>query len=698
MRRSRADCGISWPWSSDEPDESDESDEPDERVLKMAWRDLLDVEEGVFRLLWATGRRLRGGRVDEAGREGARAGACFESEAAGLSVLAQLLTGEAVRLRPAPGVGGLRGADLLLPTTLSMAPAPAAVLAHASAPDREIEPESGAELDLDRAAYCVQVVVLAGMRQLFRTQRPPSASCFEGALEALRRTRQAVDWMSAELPRFAELHARVMARVLAHRERDVELSRLAGREAELERARRAALRGARPWDEPALVALLVGPRTARRQSPALPIWSEWIETPEDAGRLAPIGDSAARAADAEEDETADPTERDAPAVAALRRVDLESREEDSTPPIAPFERVETLDRYRGGKRDLDGADELDAHLEALEQADLGDLIRTNQPSHSFLKADFELGVDVADAEADGQGPAGIAYDEWDAGRRRYRRGWCTVYPQLARSGEPAWAEQALRTHRDVVRRLRLRLETHRLGLQRAPRQTDGEEIDLDAALADHVDRRAGHGGDLRLYVRSKKRRRDFATLVLLDVSMSTDSWVQGRRVLDVAREAALVLGEVADQLGDRVQILAFASETRNRCQVWKVFSEGEPWALGKRRLAALEPRGYTRIGPALRHATALLGETPAERRLLLLISDGKPTDYDRYEGRYGIADIRTAIREAHAREIHTHGLAVDAVARDYLPALFGQGGFHILAKPDQLVESLTEVYGRLTAR
>ena len=672
----------------------------------MAWRDLLDVEEGVFRLLWATGRRLRGGRSDESERDRTRAGARFETEVVRLAVLAQLLTGEAVRLRPAPGVGGLRGADLLLPTTLSIAPEPkrptAPVLfpVRASIPESDLVSDSEPELDLDRAAYCVQVVVLAGMRKLFRAERPPVASGFEGALDALRRTREAVDRMAMELPRFAELHERVMTCVLANREHDVDLSRLDGREAELERARRAALRGERPWEERTVVERLVGPRTARarRRSPALPIWSEWIETPEEGGRLAPIGDSAAARAGEDEGEDADPTEREAPAVGALRRVDLESRDEDSAPPIAPFERVETLDRYRGGKRDLDGADELDAHLEALEQADLGDLIRTNQPSHSFLKADLELGVDVADAEADGQRQAGIAYDEWDASRRRYRRGWCTVYRSLAPSGESAWAEQALQTHRDVVRRLRLRLETHRLGLQRTPRQTDGDEIDLDAALADHVERRAGHGGDLRLYVRSKKRRRDFATLVLLDVSMSTDSWVQGRRVLDVAREAALVLGEVADQLGDRVQILAFASETRNRCQVWKVFSEGEAWALGKRRLAGLEPRGYTRIGPALRHATALLAETSAERRLLLLISDGKPTDYDRYEGRYGIADIRTAIREAHAREIHTHGLAVDAVARDYLPALFGQGGFHILAKPDQLVESLTAVYGRLTAR
>lgn len=185
--------------------------------------------------------------------------------------------------------------------------------------------------------------------------------------------------------------------------------------------------------------------------------------------------------------------------------------------------------------------------------------------------------------------------------------------------------------------------------------------------------------------------------MLIDASMSTDSWVDGRRILDVAREATLVLGEVAHQLGDRMQVLAFASETRNRCQVWNVLDFGESWSVGQRRIASLKPRGYTRIGPALRHAVTLLSNQPAEKRLLLLISDGKPTDYDRYEGRYGVADVRMALREAERREIHTHALAIDAVARDYLPALFGEGGWHILPRPEQLPEALTAVYGRLTA-
>ncbi|MCA9512487.1 MAG: VWA domain-containing protein [Myxococcales bacterium] len=584
-----------------------------------------------------------------------------------MAVLARALTGAPVRLRAARGVGGIRGGEMLIPERTCIA--------------------ADAALNLD--ALRVQVVVLAGLLRL-APARAPTEATYEAALDALRLARVAVDMASVDLPGFRALHDRVMARVLAAR--IAAGTRAAGLEAALEDARRAAIAGGRPWLDAGVRERLVGARRGRNRSAPVAVWGEWIASI-DAHPSRDVDGASAR-------EGPPPsTEREAPAVAELRRADALERDVDvrDAPPSAPFERVETLDAYRGGHRDLDGADELDAHLEALEQVELGDLFRGGASAASVLAMDLDVGVDVADAgDADGR-RRGIAYDEWDVRTGRYRKAWCTVHPADARVGDAIWARASLCTHRRLVRDLRRRLEAQRAGLRAARRQLDGEDVDLEAAIDEHVERRAGRGGSLRVYVRQQRRRRDIATLVLLDVSMSTDSWVGGRRILDVGREAALVLGEVATQLGDRLQIHAFASETRNRCHVWRVLGDGEEWSTGKRRLAALEPTGYTRVGPAIRHATRMLASVPAEKRLLLLVSDAKPTDYDRYEGRYGVADVRRAIHEARSRGIHAHALAVDRVAREALPSLFGAGGFHILPHPDGLIEALTSVYGRLTA-
>lgn len=630
----------------------------------VEWRALLDWEEGVFRAL------LRGWQWASPGAAPgapARGGASFDAEARSLTVLARTLTAEPVRLRSARGAGGVRGADLLLPASMTLA----------------------AELGANREAYRVQVVVASGIRLLSRAREAPAPHTFESALESLRIAQAAVTLMCDELPEFRGVYERVMSRVISARSL-VDVARLSRREAELECARRAALAGEEVWKDRDLCNRLVGARQGRRLSPELAIWGSWLPAVEDARPGSPTPGP--------EERSERMTELDAPDVDVLRRVDLDSREDgEQSVPVAPFERAESLDSYRGGKRDLDGTDELEAHLDALEQVDLGELFRGPGASQSLLKANLELGVDVSDAAARDRSK-GISYDEWDVRKRVYRRKWCTVFPARAGEGAAGWAEERLHQHRALVRVLRRRLEEQRSGLRAAPRQLDGEDIDLDAAIDDSVAQLAGRGSNPRVYQRQHRRRRDFATTLLLDVSMSTDSWVDGRRVLDVAREAALVLGEVAHELGDRLQVLGFASETRNRCLVWEALAFGEDWSGGKRRIAWLEPRGYTRIGPALRHATAMLANEVAERRLLLLISDGKPTDYDRYEGRYGIGDVRMALREAERRDIHAHALAVDSCARDYLPALFGEGGWHVLPRPDALVEALTEVYGRLTAR
>ena len=619
----------------------------------------LDWEESVFRGLLSLWRRWVPSNQDLG--SGAIA---LEPERRSLTTLAQMLAGEPVRVLSARGVGGVRGRDLLLPPVFDLAP----------------------DAETNRRLLVVRTAISAAMRRLSREKaHDPSGPA--APLDSLRLAREASDWLENELPGFAREHREALEWSESNRP---DPESLRGRARLLEQARRSAMRGESPWQDADLRRAIEKTSARGPDSPGIPIWGELIENISGTDTLAENPDEETR-----EGSDID-TEEVAPAIEALRRVELDPKEKEDAVLIHNFEKVDTLDSYNGGARDTDGSDELEAHLDALEEVELGDLIRDDDVAHSVLRADLSLGLDVPDVGSVGPDEHGIAYDEWDGRKNHYRRDWCTVYPSPMFATDPRWAAQALTRHTRLVRELRRRLEIHRTGLRAKDRQLDGDDVDLAALVDAHGALRAGRGLDPRLYVRQERQRRDFATTILLDTSLSTDSWVNNRRVLDVAREAILVLGEVAHQLGDRLQLLTFASHTRNHCRVWEVKGWNDPWPIARDRLGAIAPQGYTRIGPALRHATAGLAAEPADQRLLLLVSDGKPTDYDRYEGRYGIADIRQALREADRAGVHTHALAVDAVARDYLPPMFGPGNWDVLTHPSQLPEVLTTVYGRRT--
>ncbi|MDP2316376.1 MAG: hypothetical protein Q8P41_25990 [Pseudomonadota bacterium] len=607
----------------------------------------LDWEEHVFRWIFKLWKRVRPDVAPTVRPEAA----VLEAEIAALTTFARVLAAEPVRLVPARGDGGLRAADLLVPPTLDLA----------------------GTAEENRDALVLRIAVGATIRRLGRDADVP-ADPRARALASLVAARLATDTLVSELPAFEALHRRVAAADLA--------SRAPGTPA-WDALRALALDLDTPWSPPA------APPPGEPGAP-LRIWGDLVRA---AGAGAPLeakGDTASAPSTG--------TERKGKPADEVERVTVDEDQAKEKVVSHVFEKVETLDEHKGQVQRMDGADELDEHLEALDEVDMRQVIRGGERAQSLYRA--EIGIDanvpdVADIRAD---EVGLPYDEWDAAAGRYKPAWCTVYPTPMGAGEPRWAAAVLPGKRALVEDLRQRLVIHRTRRSPARGQRDGEDLDLDALVDDYADRRAGRGPSDRLYMRKLRRDRSYATTVLLDISLSTDAWVAGRRVLDVAREAVLVLGEVADRLGDPLQVLAFASHTRNRCRVWTVRDWAEPWELGRARLGALRPQGYTRIGPALRHAAVELGRADADRKLLLLISDGKPTDFDRYEGRYGVADVRQALREAEARGVSTHGLAIDAIARDHLPAMLGPGAWHILPDPRRLPEALTTVYGRLTGR
>jgi nitric oxide reductase NorD protein len=184
----------------------------------------------------------------------------------------------------------------------------------------------------------------------------------------------------------------------------------------------------------------------------------------------------------------------------------------------------------------------------------------------------------------------------------------------------------------------------------------------------------------------------------VDVSLSTDSWTGGRRVLDVEKEALLVFAHALEACGDDHAILTFTSLRRQAVKVNTVMGFDEPFGPAvTRRIAALKPGHYTRMGAAIRHASAELGKRPSRHRLLIVITDGKPNDSDHYEGRYGTEDTRRSVQEARRSGVSVFGVTIDASAQAYFPMLFGRGGYAIVSEPSRLPTVLPALYRQLSA-
>ena len=374
-------------------------------------------------------------------------------------------------------------------------------------------------------------------------------------------------------------------------------------------------------------------------------------------------------------------------------------ERDENPLVHSFEKLHTLEEHKGGRKRADGSDELDAHAEALEELQITEVIRSNERAESLMRSDamFESGAgevgDVASEE-------GLPYDEWNAPQQAFRRAWCRV--RVARVSERVEHAKASRMILQRAHAYAAQVDATRSSIltvqaTRRPRarQFDGADIDEDAMVERHACLLAGSTPPDRLYVARRRHAPSLAVLLLLDASLSTDGWIEGQRVLDVERDATLILGEALEGLIDEFGVASFYSQTRRDCRFEVVKGMREPWVASRGLLESLQPNGYTRIGPALRHATTVLARTEARRRLLLVVTDGKPNDYDRYEGSYGVQDVQHAVLEAHAEGVLVHGLAIDPSARIHLPRMFGLGGFTLLRHANELARAMGTVVARM---
>jgi nitric oxide reductase NorD protein len=365
--------------------------------------------------------------------------------------------------------------------------------------------------------------------------------------------------------------------------------------------------------------------------------------------------------------------------------------------IRPDEPQESVEDPFGLQRPTDRDDHADPEGLGDSLSDLPEarVVRTPGQAREVLRTADEQRSPLPAAPLATQ--TGIAYPEWDYRSGTYRRPGALVHEVTPPSGDREWAAAARSRHGSLVRRVRTRFERLRPRRVSIGRQPDGPELDIAEYVKTVADTRAGVTVEDRWYVEMRRARRELSVALLVDTSASTDAWVSGsQRIVDVEKDALLVVIEALAALGDRHAIYAFCGHGPEHVAVLplKRFTESHGDDV-IRRVAALDADGYTRVGAAIRHVTAALSKECSERRLLLVLSDGKPNDVDEYEGRYGIEDARQSVAEARAQGVDVFCLTVDREAPRYAARIFGPAGFTVLRRPDQLPEVLIEALRRL---
>ena len=348
-----------------------------------------------------------------------------------------------------------------------------------------------------------------------------------------------------------------------------------------------------------------------------------------------------------------------------------------------FEQV-NVDRMEDDSFDEDAL----YHAEDLDEITLG---KKQANLSSRIKMDLDIQPDMTEIYPLGKGHL---IDEWDYKKDKYLINYVRIKPQLTLNVVPIELPKRLRK---TVRKIEGELDLLELDRIKNDRLPYGDEINIDTWIeyTSHQNKSMHHQ---KFYTTFEKKTRDMATLILADVSLSTEGGItQDVRVIDVIKDGLMVFSEALEKLQDKFAIYSFSSLQNKKVyfNIIKNFKD-EYSDMIRGRIDSMHPQYYTRLGAAIRESTKILDKQKNANKLLLIISDGKPNDEDRYDGRYGIEDTKKAIEEVKKKGITPFCLTIDIDAKEYLAYLFGRNGYAILRDGQKLPKVLPEIYINLT--
>jgi hypothetical protein len=320
-----------------------------------------------------------------------------------------------------------------------------------------------------------------------------------------------------------------------------------------------------------------------------------------------------------------------------------------------------------------------------------------------LPTEFYLdqeGVSINSLEGKEPMSAPFHYPEWDYQIQLERPAWATVLEKRAKSGDLAVIDEITAQYKREIHRMKFLLDAMQpQGVQRIRKLEDGDEIDINAAIQSFTDIRLGNQPDPRIMMRSVRKTRDFSILVLLDLSESTNETVQDQEysVLDLTRQACVLLADAINKVGDPFAIHGFCSDGRHDVEYYRFKDFDQHWdEAPKAKLAGMTGQLSTRMGAAIRHAGHHLKLQRSAKKLLIVITDGEPADIDVRDPQYLRYDTKKAVEEVGRYGVTTYCMSLDPRADNYVSRIFGQKNYMVVDHVQRLPEKLPLLYAGLT--
>jgi len=364
-----------------------------------------------------------------------------------------------------------------------------------------------------------------------------------------------------------------------------------------------------------------------------------------------------------------------------------------------LESLFSLAEYVNVDRTCDDEQDLSQAEQALDDIDKLSISRDQEETQAAtLAVDLELSR-IEDNSPLTQTPEAIYFPEWHYRKSALRPDYCCLNQHPPHISEDASADIPVKL-RPFARKLRQQFAALQPQKVWYNGQEDGCEIDLEAYVRQRSDSLLSRSqGEQKLYRDFRGKQRDLSCLLLADLSLSTDAWINDNaRIIDVIKDSLYLFTESLHACGDQFALYGFSSDSRHDVQFQTIKAFDEKYQADiHRRIDSLKPQNYTRMGAAIRRSTQLLAAQKSEQRLLLLLTDGKPNDIDIYEGRYGVEDTRMSLIEARRQGLQVFCITIDQQANDYLPHIFGQQRYVLIRNPAELPREVPLLYLHLTS-